>query len=155
MGKHMFGMSGFVGALTGGAAAPAGVDAADGVESVEPPLAQHVKTVPNMTAAQDGTLLDASAEGSETTGWIAQEHAAQIHDFEPAQDALVLVWDDRTPDAREPQVHIAEDTAQPGQLQVWMGRRMMAQIGGPAPLAEADLALVPLSVAQDLGFAPD
>ena len=143
IGKHMFGMAGLMSALSVGTVAPAEVVAVDEVQSVKQDQSQACST---QTQTQTAT--------PDAADWIAQDQTLQIHDFEPAEDALVLVWDDSDANLPEPQVHIQEDPEQTGQLQVWMGDRVMAQIGGPAPLDEADLALIPLSLARDLGFAP-
>ncbi|MBM1308953.1 hypothetical protein JQT66_02085 [Sulfitobacter mediterraneus] len=152
IGKHMFGMAGLMSALSVGTVAPAEVVAVDEVQSVKQDQSQACSTQ-TQTATPDAAspMPDTAANAAD---WIAQDQTVQIHDFESAEDALVLVWDDSDANVPEPQVHMQEDPEETGQLQVWMGDRVIAQVGGPAPLAEADLALIPLSVARDLGFAP-
>ncbi|WP_146173124.1 hypothetical protein [Sulfitobacter mediterraneus] len=154
IGKHMFGMAGLMSALSVGTVAPAEVVAVDEVQSVKQDQSQACLTQTQTQTATPDAASPVPEIAANAADWIAQDQTAQIHDFEPAEDALVFVWDDSDASVPEPQVHIQEDPEETGQLQVRMGDRVMAQIGGPAPLAEADLALIPLSVARDLGFAP-
>lgn len=140
IGKHMFGMAGLMSALSIGTVTPVEVATVDETQNVKQDQSQ-------LSSTQEVTAPDAQ-------DWIAQDQTAQILDFEPDQDALIFVWDDSAPNSHEPHVRIQDDATKPGQLQVWMGDRMLAQVGGPGPLTEADLALVPLSAARELGFAP-
>ncbi|WP_282047956.1 hypothetical protein [Sulfitobacter mediterraneus] len=154
IGKHMFGMAGLMSALSVGTVAPAEVVAVDEVQSVKQAQSQACLTQTQTQTATPDAVSPVPETAANAADWIAQDQTAQIHDFEPAEDALVFVWDDSDASVPEPQVHIQEDPEETGQLQVRMGDRVMAQIGGPAPLAEADLALIPLSVVRDKGFAP-
>ena len=149
----MFGMAGLMGALTVGAVAPAGVVAMDEIESREHDQ-RHARSMQDAPASPPDPALGHPAMTAETDDWVSQGQSAQILDFKPAQDALVFVWDDSAPSSREPLVHIQEDPDATGQLQIWMGDRKLAQIAGPAALTQADLALIPLSAARELGFAP-
>lgn len=79
--------------------------------------------------------------------------ADTIRDFSPGEDSLVFVWDDSDTSLREPAVDLLPDPDHRGQLQVRLGDRIIAQVCGNEPLDAVDIALIPLSSAQALGFA--
>ncbi|MFC6636428.1 hypothetical protein [Sulfitobacter sediminilitoris] len=85
--------------------------------------------------------------------WIENGASAAISDFEPEDDSLLFVWDDSDTEAEVPEIAVRPDPDHAGQLQVWMGDQVLAQVSGQSELSTADIALIPLSSAVTLGLA--
>ncbi|MEW9919886.1 hypothetical protein AB2B41_09740 [Marimonas sp. MJW-29] len=70
-----------------------------------------------------------------------------ITDFIPQDDSLLCIWDDSGVGNGPPALRVAQDPAVSGQLQVWLGDEVVAQVSGQHALDSADIALMPLSSA--------
>lgn len=97
------------------------------------------------TPHHDAILFNASPQ-------FGQACDTAITDFEPEDDALIVVWDDSVEETA-PQVEVLKDPARAGQMQVRMGSTVVAQVSGSAPVSVAALTTLPLSKARALGFA--
>ena len=84
--------------------------------------------------------------------WISADNSAEISDFSATEDTLLFVWDDSDEDSEEPDVTLVADPDNAGQMQVRMGNEVVAQVAGSSALSEADIALIPLSVAASNGL---
>lgn len=84
--------------------------------------------------------------------WLASGEAAQIMDYDPEDDSLVLIWDDSVANSTEPQITVTSDPDEDDQTLVWMGGTIVATVNG-SDLAPSDIALIPLSTATQVGLA--
>ena len=82
--------------------------------------------------------------------WLVEGDDAQILDYTPGDDSLVLIWDDGDSDV--PDVQIADDPEVEGRTIIMMNGAVVASVNG-TDLQPGDIALVPLSSAVTLGFA--
>ena len=82
--------------------------------------------------------------------WLENGAAAQISDFTAEEDSLLFVWDDAPEGSTAPEVQVLADPGNAGQLQVWLGEEVVAQVRGGQMLDTAEIALVPLSAAKAL-----
>lgn len=109
------------------------------------------------TPPDNAAIAEAASptDADETTPRVSKRPLAAntIRDFSPGEDSLVFVWDDSDTSLREPAVDLLPDPDHSGQLQVRLGDRIIAQVCGNEPLDAVDIALIPLSSAQALGFA--
>ena len=105
-----------------------------------------------LTGKDDTVAGGAGADEIILGDWITAGHQAQIMDYEPQEDSLLFVWDDSDAEAEEPEVRLAPDPDNDGQLQVWMGDSVVAQVAGTDPLEDANIALIPLSAMSGLGL---
>jgi Ca2+-binding RTX toxin-like protein len=100
-------------------------------------------------AGQDDVVHGGSGADQLVLGeWITQ--AASIIDFEPEEDSLLFIWDDSNAQSEPPDVVVQADPENEGQLQVWMGDQIVAQVSGPSQLDMADISLISLSSAKAL-----
>ncbi len=84
--------------------------------------------------------------------WITSGNTAAITDFDPDDDSLLFVWDDSVEGSEPPPVAVSSDPDMDGQLQVWLGEAIVAQVSGQSSLTAADIALIPLSSALALNL---
>ena len=104
----------------------------------EPPVAFE-RTVEEMPLAGD---------------WITQAETPEIIDYTARDEQLVLVWDDMTEGAAEPEVAVSADPDDPDVVHVEMNGAPLAEIHGEPGLTLADIALVALSSALIAGLKP-
>jgi hypothetical protein len=76
-----------------------------------------------------------------------------IEGFEPEDDSLLLVWDDRGVDDEEPEVSVDPDPEQLDQTLVRMNGVIVASVKSADVLTAADVSIVPLSSAIAAGLA--
>ena len=84
--------------------------------------------------------------------WLVSGDAAEIMDYTPADDSLVLVWDDSAATSNEPQISITADPDTLDQSLIWMNGEVVATVNG-TDILPGDIALIPLSTALHLGLA--
>lgn len=84
--------------------------------------------------------------------WFTGDKRTAITDFEPSEDALVVVWDDSGAPDDQPEVQLLADPFNAGQLQLCVGTNVMALVSGAAPVTGADVRTMPLSTARVLGL---
>ena len=102
----------------------------------------------------DDVDLDAEAGADDIllSDWIDQRHGSEILDYEARTESLMLVWDDTTEGAAEPQVGVAPAPDDPEVMQVSMNGENVAEVYGDSELSVADLTLIPLSSAMVIGL---
>ncbi|WP_298915544.1 hypothetical protein [uncultured Roseobacter sp.] len=101
--------------------------------------------------------IAASGEGNDDFllgDWITQGNGAEILDYEPEHDSLMLVWDDTSISADEPDVTVDPDPDDPEVMHISMNGVSVAEIYGDTELSVADLTLIPLSSAEAIGLEP-
>ncbi|MBW4706520.1 hypothetical protein KX928_01855 [Roseobacter sp. YSTF-M11] len=86
--------------------------------------------------------------------WITEGKGVEILDYEPAHDSLMLVWDDTSATADEPDVSVNPDPDDPEVMHISMNGVSVAEIYGDTELSVADLTLIPLSSAEAIGLEP-
>ena len=106
------------------------------------------------TAVEDKAATPTQRVGAEKD-WISEGQSAQIKNFSPKDENLVLVWDDRDPASRKPKIAIRPDPLCPQDFQIWQGAQKLAQVTGPIPTGVGEITFLPLSTATALGFAPN
>ncbi len=84
--------------------------------------------------------------------WDRLDGKATITDFTPEEESLVFVWDDRAVSEPPQEVTVELDPDKDGELQVWMGSEVLAQVQGQTALKSADIAFIPLSSAEALNL---
>ncbi|KEJ90389.1 calcium-binding protein [Sulfitobacter donghicola] len=84
--------------------------------------------------------------------WLASGESAQVTDFSPLEDNLVLIWDDSVGSENEPQIQITFDPENEDQSLVMLDGAVVATVNGN-DLLPSDIALIPLSTATHLGLA--
>jgi len=98
-------------------------------------------------AGNDDIVTAGSGEDLIVVGdWIEGDRAAEVMDFDPQEDSLLLVWDDTASAAEAPDVSVAPDPENNDQMQVHVGDAIVALVNGRSLFA-ADLSLIPLSSA--------
>lgn len=85
--------------------------------------------------------------------WIADGRGATITDFDPDHDNLVLVYDDSVHET-VPEVTLMPDPDAADTMHVLMDGAHIAQIANAGALTADRFAVMSLSLAQSLGFAP-
>lgn len=105
-----------------------------------------------LTGNNDTVTAGEGADDIVLGDWLTAGQQTQILDYEPQEDSLLFVWDDSAEEADEPEVRLTPDPENEGQLQVWMGDQIVAQIAGNDPLEDANIALIPLSAMEGLGL---
>ena len=86
--------------------------------------------------------------------WITKGHPAEVLDYEPAKDSLMLVWDDLARTADEPDVTVESDPFDAEVMHILMNCKSVAEIYGDPELTVADITLIPLSSALIVGLEP-
>lgn len=107
------------------------------------PEAQESATKPGTKHSGDQRLATPAADSALTE---------VIADFNADQDSVLFVWDDSETEEEPTDVTVRPDPANAGQLQVWQGTRIVAQILGREPLSTLDIALIPYSSARELAL---
>ena len=74
--------------------------------------------------------------------WLTAAHQAEILDFSPADDMLMVFYDDTVP---EPEVTLEPDADHPEDLRLLLDGTEIARIADAAGLTLAHIALVPQS----------
>lgn len=97
--------------------------------------------------AQDVASGGADADTFILGDWISDGAAAQVSDFDPEEDALVLVYDDSN-GALPPDVALNTDETDPTMIRIALDGVEVALVNGGAGLTPADIALVGQSAAQ-------
>ena len=86
--------------------------------------------------------------------WIKEAQGVETMTYEPKTDCLLLVWDDGSLGAVEPDVSVVADFIDPDIVHVFMNGIPVAEVNGDPDLTVADVTLVPLSVAGLVGLSP-
>ena len=86
--------------------------------------------------------------------WITEGPPAEVLDYEPAKDSLMLVWDDLAPDGHEPTVSVERDPFDAEVMHIVMNGKSVAEIYGDPALSVADITTIPLSSALIVGLEP-
>lgn len=86
--------------------------------------------------------------------WITEGPPAEVLDYEPAKDSLMLVWDDLAPDGHEPTVSVESDPFDAEVMHIVMNGKSVAEIYGDPALSVADITTIPLSSALIVGLEP-
>lgn len=104
----------------------------------------------------DGTPFasDESYEQILLSDWIMEGQTAEVLDYDAREDSLLLVWDDMSDAAAEPEVDVAHDPYDEEVMHVVMNGKSVAEIYGDPNLSVADVALIPLSAALLIGLEP-
>ena len=86
--------------------------------------------------------------------WLGAGEAAEILDYSAEDDSLVLVWDDGSANSEEPSITLSLDTDEYDAAQTifMLDGAVVAMVNGTA-LTVADIALIPLSTATQVGLA--
>ncbi|MEP4196534.1 MAG: hypothetical protein ABJL99_12970 [Aliishimia sp.] len=85
------------------------------------------------------------------TSWMDNASAADLEAFNVAEDDLVLVWDDSTDE--EPSVTLSQNVDSPDLMDIKIGDDVMAQVPAESNVTSDNIALIPLSAAQSIGWA--
>ncbi|MEL7166811.1 MAG: calcium-binding protein [Pseudomonadota bacterium] len=83
--------------------------------------------------------------------WIMQGSATDVIDFNADEDDIILVYDDA---GGAPDLNLSPDPDSPDVMHVVMDGVTVAHVSGGAGLELGDVTVMPLSAAQDAGFAP-
>ena len=86
--------------------------------------------------------------------WIAEGHTAEVLDYEPAKDSLMLVWDDLATEGKEPLVTVESDPFDTEVMHILLNGKSVAEIYGDPALSVADITTIPLSSALIVGLEP-
>lgn len=128
-------------------ATPATEDDMDMPDTLTDDPGDRVDLLQDLTA-EDSMIEDDTAEDMDASDQV--EETTTIDDFDPDQDTLLFVWDDSEGADAAPEVAIETDPDDPSRLQVLLGDALIAKVSGKVSLAQADVALMPLSSAQAL-----
>ena len=122
----------------------------DAISSETPAAVTSDKTQTNsiLKAARDRAR--GTPDQFRHVGEEVEDQTAAITDFAPEDDSLLFIWDDSANATEPPKISIEADPEKAGELQVWMGDRVLAQVSGQSALTAAEIALIPLSSAQAL-----
>jgi len=83
--------------------------------------------------------------------WLSTGEAAQIMDYAPHDDSLVLVWDDSSADTAEPRIKVVINPEAADQTLIYLDDAIVASVNG-TDLVPGDIALIPLSTATQFGL---
>ncbi len=133
-------------------AAALAMKAPEGAEDAQDPLPEDgepeiANTRITKIPAQDhenSDLQDPESAGDD------QRLPADIITLDRSQDDLVLIWDDRL--GAEPQIRLAPNPTDPDVIDVMMDEEVVAHVPNATDLDENDIALIPESVANSLGW---
>lgn len=87
---------------------------------------------------------------STAADWVAAQPLDEIMSFDPSSEDLVLVWDDTTGD--EPDVTLFQNPDNPELMEIRIGESVMAQVPADTNLTSDNIATIPLSAAQAIGW---
>ncbi|TDK46251.1 calcium-binding protein [Antarcticimicrobium luteum] len=101
--------------------------------------------------AGDVVTAGEDADGIVLGDWIAGGDAAELLDYDPAEDQLTLVWDmESDPD---PEVEVVTDPASPGLSHIMVNGAELARVQGGGPVTVEDIRLVDYTALPDLSPA--
>ncbi|MBB3994367.1 Ca2+-binding RTX toxin-like protein [Sulfitobacter undariae] len=100
-----------------------------------------------------GDIITAGSGADEIVlgDWITSGEAAQILDYAPEEDNIVLLWDDSAGDSAEPQISLSDDPDTTEQTLILMDGAVVAVVNG-SDLELGDITLIPYSTATHLGL---
>ena len=100
-----------------------------------------------------GDVVTAGEAGDDIVlgGWIAEGAAAELMDYDPAEDQLMLVWDTKADPA--PEIEVTADPEIPGMSHIVVNGTELARVHGGAAVAPGDIRLVDYADAPDLAPA--
>ena len=84
--------------------------------------------------------------------WIANSNPAEVLDFDPSADTMMLVWDDSVDSAEAPEPSLMDHPTDADQKLVFLGDTLIASVKGDTAFDIDDLTLVPLSAAGVMGL---
>jgi len=110
----------------------------------------------DQTIAAHGDAIAAGSNGDQIMlgDWISKGKPAEVLDYEPSKDSLMLVWDDLASDGREPRVSVECDPFDAEVMHILMNGKSVAEIYGDPALTVADITTIPLSSALIVGLEP-
>lgn len=91
-------------------------------------------------SAGDGTTAGEGADDIVLGDWIAGQAPAELTDFDPAEDRIMVVWD--TVADPDPEIEVATDPLTPGLSRILVNGTELARVQGGGTLRAEDILLV-------------
>ncbi len=101
-----------------------------------------------LTGAGDVVTAGDGADSIVLGDWIADGDAAELTDFNPEEDRLMLVWD--TEQDPDPEIEVIADPVTPGLTHIVVNGAELARVQGGGDVSAADILLVDYADAPDL-----
>ena len=84
--------------------------------------------------------------------WIADTHPAEVLDYDPREDSLVLVWDDTDGETNAPDPTLTDHPTDSDRTLIFLGDSLIGNIKSEVAFDLGDVTLVPLSAAGAIGI---